>query len=78
MPIKYSLTIEHFKDYLTDDQIAVILENNNNFHSANWKIMNFLIERITYKVELVELCNQLHKLYSSCFMKTVVYELISG
>ena len=78
MPIKYRLTIEHFKEYLTDNQIADILESYNDFHSANWKIMNFLIERITYKVELLELCNQLHKLYTSSFMKTIVYELISG
>ena len=75
--MNYRLTIEHFKDYLSDDQIATIL-NSSNFHNANRKIMNFLIERITYKEELIELCDQLHQLYTSCFMKLIVNELKTG
>ena len=77
MPTNYQLTVEHFKEYLSDDQVDIIL-NSSHFHSANKKIMDYLIERISFKVELLEFCDQLYKLYTSHFIKAVIRKLKSG
>ena len=77
MPSNYHLTIGYFKDYLSDDQIRAIL-NCNHFHIANKKIMDSLIERMSIKMELLEFCDQLCKLYTSHFLKTIVMKLKSG
>ena len=77
MPTNFQLTVDQLKYYLSDAQITTIL-NSSNFHSANQKIIDYLIEGITLKEELMELCDQLHELYTSDFMKEVVKELKLG
>ena len=77
MPTNYHLTVDQLKDYLTDDQIAAIL-HSSHFHSANQKVMSYLIERITSKEQLMELCDQLHELYASHFIKEIVKGLKLG
>ena len=77
MPTNYQSTVNQLKDYLSDDQIASIL-NSSHFHSANQKILNYLIEKITIKEQLTELCDQLYELYASDFMKEVVKRLKLG
>ena len=77
MPDDYQLTIIHFRDCLSNDQIAYILKSNN-FHIANKRLMYCLIERIAHKSNLLELCDQLHKLYAPRFLKAIIDELKAG
>jgi len=79
MPINFRLTIEKFKDYLSDDQIAIML-HSSNFVSANKNIINILIEGITCKGELENFYDQLccKLFYASPFMQKILKELKSG
>jgi len=79
MPINFHLTIEKFKDYLSDNQIAIIL-NSSNFVSANKNIIDFLIEGITCKGDLENFYDQLccKLFYASFFMQKILKELKSG
>ena len=77
MPNKYDSTIKQLQDNLTDDQIAIILDSSN-FHNANKKLMEFLIQRIAHKIEVLDLCDQLQNLYTSKSIRSIVEELKSG
>jgi len=77
MPDDFQLTIIHFKDCLRQDQITYILESHN-FHVANKRLMYCLIERIAHKSDVLELCDQLHKLYAPRFVKAIIDELKAG
>ena len=77
MPDKYVSTIKHLEDNLSVNQIAIILDSSN-FHHANKKLMEFLIERIAHKIEVLDLCDQLQNLYASKSIQSIVGELKSG
>ena len=77
MPDDYELTIGKLLNYISDDQICVILCCANST-VANKVILDCLIERMNFKEELLDLCNQLERITSSQDLKMVINEIKSG
>ena len=77
MPDDYEITVGKIQDYITDDQISAILGTSNS-SVANKMIVDCLIERISCREELLDLCDQLEKISSSNEMKSVTKEIKLG
>ena len=77
MPNNYEQSIGKLQNYISDDQICTILSSDNSF-AANKIILNCLIERMSCKEELLDLCNQLEIITSSHQMMMVISEIRSG
>ena len=77
MPDDYEPTIEKLQDYLSDEQICDILIISDST-IANKKILDFLIERINCKEQILDLCDQLKKITISHDLNSVIIELQSG
>ena len=76
MPDDYELTIGKLQSYITDDQICVILSSTSTI--ANKIILDGLIERMTFKEELLDLCVQLELIATSQDFITVIGEVRAG
>ena len=77
MPDDYELTVGKLQDYISVDQICAILSSSNST-SANKIILDCLIERMSYKEELLDLCHQLENITTSHDMKIVINEIRLG
>ena len=77
MPNYYQPTVAKLQDYISDDQIGVILSCSNST-DANKIILDCLIERVNCKRELLDLCNQLESITTSNDLKKVISEVRSG
>ena len=77
MPDDYELTVGKLQNYISDDQICAILSSSNST-IANKIILDCLIERISCREELLDLCDQLENITTSHDLKTVINEIISG
>ena len=77
MPDDYEITVGKIQDYITDDQISAILGTGNS-SVANKMIVDCLIERISCREELLDLCDQLEKITSLNEMKSVTKETKLG
>ena len=77
MPYDYELTVGKLLNYINDDQICAILSSGNST-IANKLILDCLIERMTYKEELLGLCDQLEKITTLHDMKIVMDEIKLG
>ena len=77
MPDDYELTIGKLQSYITDDQICVILSSSKST-IANKIILDGLIERMTFKEELLDLCVQLELIATSQDFITVIGEVRAG
>jgi len=77
MPDDYELTVGKLQNYISDDQICAILSSSNST-VANKIILDFLIERISCREELLDLCDQLENITTSHDLKTVINELRLG
>ena len=77
MPADYELTVGKLLNYISDDQICVILSSNNTT-IANKIILDCLIERISCKGELLDLCDQLESITTSHDLETVINEIRFG
>ena len=77
MPDDYELTIGKLQHYISDDQICAILSSSNST-SANKIILDCLIERMSCREELFDLCDQLEIITTSHDMKIVLNELRLG
>ena len=77
MPDDYELTVGKLQNYISDDQIYVILSSSNST-IANKLILDNLIERMSCREELLDLCNQLESITTSHDMKIVINELRLG
>ena len=77
MPDDYELTVGKLQNYISFDQICVILSSNNSA-IANKIILDNLIERMSCREELFDLCDQLESITTSHDMKIVVNELRLG
>ena len=77
MPDDYELTVGKLQNYISFDQICVILSSNNSA-IANKIILDNLIERMSSRDELLDLCDQLESITTSHDMKIVINELRSG
>ena len=77
MPNEYEVTVGKLQDYISDDQICAIL-NSSNSTSANKIILDCLIETMSYKEDLIDLCYQLENITTSHDMKIVINEIRLG
>ena len=77
MPNEYELTIGKVQKYINDDQICAIL-NSSDYTIANKRILNCLIERMNYRAEILDLCDQLENITTSQDLKIVVNDLRHG
>ena len=77
MPDEYELTVGKLQDYISVDQICAILSSSNST-SANKIILDCLIERMSYKEELLDLCHQLENFTISHDRKIVINEIRLG
>ena len=77
MPYDYELTVGKLLNYINDDQICVILSSGNST-IANKLILDCLIERMTCREELLDLCDQLEKIITLHDMRIVMDEIRLG
>jgi len=77
MPDDYELTVGKLQNYISDDQICAILSSSNST-IANKIILDCLIERMSCREELLDLCDQLENITTSYNLKTVINEIRSG
>ena len=77
MPDDYELTVGKLQNFISFDQICVILSSSNST-IANKLILDYLIERMSCREELLDLCNQLESISTSQDMKLIINELRLG
>ena len=77
MPDDYELTVGKLQDFISVDQICAILGSGNST-IANKIILDCLIERISCREELLDLCYQLENITASHDMKIVINEIRLG
>ena len=78
MPDEYELSVGKLVNYISDDQIGTIL-SSSNASVANKLILDCLIERISCKEELLDLCDQLESIIiASHDLKIVISEIRLG
>ena len=77
MPEDYAMTTGKLLNYINDDQICNIL-NISDSTAANKIILDCLIETISCKEGLLDLCHQLEMISTSCDMNTVINKIRSG
>ena len=71
MPDEYELSVGKLVNYISDEQIGTIL-SSSNASVANKLILDCLIERISCKEELLDLCDQLEIIITSHELKIVI------
>ena len=77
MPDDYELTVGKLQDYISFNQICFILSSSNST-IANKLILDCLIERMSCREEILDLCDQLECITTSHDMKIVINELRLG
>ena len=77
MPDDYEVTVGKLQNCFSFDQICVILSSSNS-SIANKIILDNLIERMSCREELLDLCDQLESIVTSHDMKIVINELRLG
>ena len=77
MPDDYELSVGKLVNYISDDQIGTIL-SSSNASVANKLILDCLIERISCKEELLDLCDQLESIITSHDLKVMINEIRLG
>ena len=77
MPDDYELTVGKLLNYISDEQICVILSSSNST-IANKIILDCLIEKMSCKEDLLDLCHQLENIITSQDLKVVINEIRLG
>ena len=77
MPDDYELTVGKLQNYISFDEICVILSSSNSI-IANKLILDCLIERLSCREGLLDLCDQLESITTSHDMKMIINELRLG
>ena len=77
MPDDYELTVGKLQNYISFDQICVILSSSNST-IANKLILDYLIERMSCREDLLDLCGQLESITASHNLKAVLNGLRFG
>ena len=77
MPDDYELTIGKLQNYISFDQTCVILSSSNST-IANKLILDYLIERMSCREEILDLCVQLESITTSHDMKMITNKLRLG
>ena len=77
MPDEYELTVGILQRFINDNQMCAILSSSNST-VANKIILDCLIERMSCKEELLDLCDQLENITTSHNLKNVINEIRFG
>ena len=77
MPDDYEMTVGKLQNYINFDQICNILSSSDST-VANKIILDCLIEKISCKEGLLDLCHQLEMISTSRDMNTVINKIRSG
>ena len=77
MPDDYELTAGKLQNYFSDDQLCDILSSSSST-IANKIILNCLIERMSCREDLLDLCDQLSNITSSHDLKILINEIRLG
>ena len=77
MPDNYEQSIGKLQNYISDDQICMILSSSNST-TANKMILDCLIERMNSREELLDLCDQLETISTSHQLNMLISEIRSG
>ena len=77
MPDNYEQSVGKLQNYISDDQICMILSSSNST-TANKTILDCLIEKMSCKEELLNLCDQLETIATSHQLLMVISEIRSG
>ena len=77
MPYDYEQSVGKLQNYISDDQICMILSSSNST-TANRIILDCLIERMSCREEVLDLCDQLTSIATSDQLKAVIHEIKSG
>ena len=77
MPDDYEMTVGKLQNYISFEQICVILSSSNST-IANKLILDNLIERMSCREDLLDLCDQLESITTLHDMKLIINELRLG
>ena len=77
MPDNHEQSIGKLQNYISDDQICMILSSSNST-TANKMILDCLIDRMSCKEELLDLCAQLETISTSHQLNMLISEIRSG
>ena len=77
MPDNYEQSVGKLQNYISDDQICMILSSSNST-TANKIILDCLIERMSCREELLDLCGQIESISASEQLNTLIKEIRSG
>ena len=77
MPDEYDLTVGKLQEHISVDQICIILNSSSSI-IANKRILDYLIERVSCREGLLDLCDQLENISTSHDLKTVMNEIRLG
>jgi len=77
MPDNYEQTVGKLQNYISDDQICIILSSSNS-STANKIILDCLIERMSYREDMLDLCDQLETISSSDQLNMLISEIKTG
>ena len=77
MPDNYEQSIGKLQNYISDDQICMILSSSNTT-TANKILLDCLIERMSCTEELLDLYDQLQTISTSHQLNMLISEIRSG
>jgi len=77
MSDNYEQSVGKLQNYISDDQICMILSSSDS-STANKIILDGLIERMSCREELLDLCDQLETISTSNQLTMVINEIRSG
>ena len=77
MPDEYEHSVAKLQSQFSDDHICNIL-SSSNCKVANNTLLNCLVEKLSIKEDLLDLCDQLEKVTSSHDMTAIISDIKSG
>ena len=77
MPDNYEQSVGQLQDYISDDQICMILSSSSST-TANKIILDCLIEKMSCREDLLDLCDQLETISTLHQLNMLINEIRSG
>ncbi|XP_065910127.1 uncharacterized protein [Dysidea avara] len=74
MPRDYLKTLHQLQDYISDDQISIILGCPNHI-ASNRMILDYLMEKMQYKDDVLNLCDQLDRISDSPTLSSLIVDI---
>ena len=77
MPDDHLETVSKLQEYFSDDEIASVLEEKDS-KVANKRMLDSLIQRMKFREEMLDFCDQLEKISKSQELKVITREIQIG